>query len=99
MPGPRKCIVKLRDRDGVEHAVQVTAESWYEAAILGLRQFRRSAWRRESSLKGAKLRIEVWEPPTFYDTCVDKIENWLAQPGTSPRDMTLRKKLSRLLNE
>ena len=38
MPDARKCVVRLRDQEGVEHAVQVTAGSLYEAAFLGLRQ-------------------------------------------------------------
>ena len=47
MVEPRKCVVRLRDLEGVEHAVQVSAGSLYEAACVGLHQFRRGGWSRE----------------------------------------------------
>lgn len=35
----RMCVVSFRDREGVEHVAEVTAESLFEAAALGLNQF------------------------------------------------------------
>jgi hypothetical protein len=66
MGQPRKCIVSFRDRDGVEHVAEVTAESLYEAAARALQQFQRCEWSREVSLDTATLRVEVCES-TFYN--------------------------------
>jgi hypothetical protein len=86
----RKCIVKLRDGEGVEHAVQVNARSVYEAAYLGLQQFRRSAWSREVALEAATLHVEVWEAPAVYKIGVGLLEKWLERRGGSPREVALR---------
>jgi hypothetical protein len=32
---PRSCRVTLRDTEGIEHTAEVTAESLYEAVVLG----------------------------------------------------------------
>ena len=39
MPNQRKCIVTLRDHEGVEHAAELVAESLYEAAALAIHSF------------------------------------------------------------
>jgi hypothetical protein len=70
---PRKCVVSFRDGEGVEHVVEVTAESLYEAGALALQQFRRSDWSREASLDAGTLRVEVCES-TFYNVKVAELE-------------------------
>jgi hypothetical protein len=62
MSEERPCVVKVFD-DGIEHAIEVTAASVYEAAVLALRHFRRRPWSGNAAYEGF-LRIEVWEPPT-----------------------------------
>ena len=55
----QKCIIKFRDGDGVEHAVEVAAASVYEAAALGLQRFRRCDWSREPSFEAGTPEVEV----------------------------------------
>ena len=93
---PKKCIVTFRDSEGVDHAVSLTAESLYEAAVVALRQFRRADWSREDALDLGSLRIEVWEQPTLYRVEVSKLEAWLKRQGGSPREVVLRDKLREL---
>ncbi len=76
MPEARKCVVKMRDPEGIEHAVQVQAGSLYEAASLGLKQFRRSAWSREATFEGGMLQVEVWEARA------DRVPHQCGEPGT-----------------
>lgn len=90
MAEARKCVVKLRDDEGVEHAVQVLAASLYEAALVALQQFRRSDWSREVALDAALLQVEVWQAPTMYKIKVEDLEKWLERKGGSPRDVALR---------
>jgi hypothetical protein len=61
----RECVVSFRDREGVEHVAEVTAESLFEAAALALNQFRGAEWSREPSRDPGTLRVEVCES-TFY---------------------------------
>jgi hypothetical protein len=99
VPEARKCVVKLRDAEGVEHAAQVSAESLYEAACLALRQFRRSAWSRETAVDAGTLQVEVWESPTVYKISVARLEKWLSRAGGSPREVVLRQKIRGILKQ
>jgi hypothetical protein len=99
MAEPRKCVVKLRDLEGVEHAVQVSAGSLYEAACVALHQFRRGAWSREAALETMTLQVEVWQAPTVYKISVDSLEKWLARAGGSPREVALRHKIRGRMKE
>src|SRR5438309_10154497 len=89
---PRRCLVSLRDGEGVEHVAEVTAESLYEAGALALQQFRRAEWSREVSLDAGTLRVEVYES-TFYNLKVSDLEQWLRRTGGSPRDVATRQKV------
>jgi hypothetical protein len=95
----RKCVVKLRDAEGVEHAAQVIAESLYEAACMALRQFRRSAWSRETAVDAGTIQVEVWEAPTVYKISVGSLEKWLSRSGGSPREVALRHKIRGRMKE
>jgi hypothetical protein len=81
----RKCIVSFRDDDGVQHEVEIAAESLYEAGALALQQFRSSEWSRTASLDAGTLRVEVCES-TFYNVKVTELEAWLKRSGGAPRD-------------
>ena len=99
MPESCRCVVKLRDLEGVEHAVQVTAGSLYEAACVALHQFRRREWSRAALLEATTLQVEVWQAPMVYKVSVDRVEKWLARGGGSPREVALRHKIRSRMNE
>jgi hypothetical protein len=92
MGQPRKCLVTFRDRNGVEHVAEVTAETLYEAGAVALQQFRRADWSREASLDAGTLRVEVCDS-TFYNVRVAELEAWLKRSGGAPRDVAMRQKL------
>jgi hypothetical protein len=92
MGQPRKCLVRFRDRAGVEHVAAVTAESLYEAGAVALQQFRRSDWSREESLDAGTLRVEVCDS-TFYNVRVSDLETWLRRSGGAPRDVATKNKV------
>jgi hypothetical protein len=54
---PRACWVTVTDSRGVRHAVEVIAESIYEAAVLALAAFRADDW-IESAGPGTQLDVE-----------------------------------------
>ena len=90
MGQPRRCLVSFRDRDGVEHVAEVTAESLYEAGALAVQQFRRADWSREASLDAGTLRVEVCES-SFYRVKVADLEAWLKRTGGAPREVFMRR--------
>ena len=95
----RRCVVRLRDSDGVEHLVQVNATSLYEAACVALHQFRRGDWSRNAALETLTLQVEVWQAPTIYKISVDSLEKWLSRGGGSPREVALRHKIRSRIKE
>ena len=99
VPDLRKCVVRFRDSDGIEHVIHVEAASLYEAGCVALRQFRRSDWSREALLKSATLQVEVWQAPAVYKIGVDLLDRWLARSSGSPREIALRQKIRARLGE
>ena len=85
-------MVSFRDAEGVEHVVEVMAESLFEAAASGLNQLRRADWSREASLDSGTLRVEVCES-TFYNVKVAELEAWLKRTGGAPRDIIARQRV------
>ena len=77
---------------------EVAAESLYEAAALGLRQFRRNDWSREASFETGLLKVEVCES-SFYGILVADLEAWLKKSGGSPREMTMRNNIHSKLED
>jgi hypothetical protein len=57
----RTCTVSFMGPSGVRHSVEVTAESVYEAAALGVSALRNSGW-ADAIAPGTELEIQVREP-------------------------------------
>ncbi len=55
----RTCRVTCQDLEGVEHSVEVVAESLYEAVARGLRAFQASAWVGEIGQGLTTVTVEV----------------------------------------
>jgi hypothetical protein len=60
--GLRTCIVSYCDLKGVEYAVEVTADSLYEAVAQGLRVFRANDWIDEVGRGQTTISVVVRQP-------------------------------------
>jgi hypothetical protein len=81
---------------GIRHSVDVTAESVYEAAALGVSALRESGWADAVAL-GTELEVQIREPPTCHRITVQQIHRWCDGVAVSP-DETLKKgRLKQLL--
>ena len=58
----RRCRVTWCDLNGIEHTVEVTADSLYEAVARGLKIFRDAEWAGELGHGQTKIRIVVKQP-------------------------------------
>ena len=58
----RRCLVSSSDVNGVEHAVEVTADSVYEAVAQGPRIFRENAWVHEIGRGLTTVKVLVKQP-------------------------------------
>jgi hypothetical protein len=95
----RRCVITFRDGDGIEHSVEITAESLYEAAILALDRFRRCPWSREASFEAGTLKVEVWESPTIHRVSIADLDSWLKRAGGKPHEVALRNKLRQRISD
>ena len=86
-----RCRVSYLDSRNIEHAVDVTADSLFEAAAVAIRAFREGALAEELPVAGTELRIAVFPLPVEHRVRLQRVEQW-AQTGTvkSPVEMLRR---------
>jgi hypothetical protein len=92
----RTCRVSCREASGVEHTVEVTARSLYEAVARGLQVLRRNDW-VEVIHQNSTITIAVREPEVEHTVRVRDFENWLVSNGKSPAEQALKSDLRDLL--
>jgi len=98
----KTCRVSCHDRDGVEHSVQVIAESLYEAVARGLRAFRASPWAGEIGEGLTTVTVEVREPrpdkpEVAHHVHMKDFRQWLEARGTTPAQITARDRVREIL--
>jgi hypothetical protein len=92
----RSCDVSFKDHRGVRHAVEVQAESLYEAVVLAIKTFRGDPW-LERVAPGTTLDVEVREPGTKHSITLAQVERWLASTSSSPLESGKKNKLKVML--
>jgi hypothetical protein len=93
-----RCRVSYLDSRNVEHAVDVTADSLFEAVAVAIRAFREGALVDELPVAGTELRIAVFPLPVEHKVRLQRVEQW-AQTGTtkSPVEKLRRDRVRELL--
>jgi hypothetical protein len=89
----RSCHVSFLDSEGVRHAVEVQAESLYEAAVVALSRFRQHDW---SPGIGSHLEIEI-RSSVVHTITVGKIQSWLEGGARSPSEAATKQRLKQFL--
>ena len=73
---PRVCDVTVTDARGIQHRVEVTAESLYDAGVLAIAALRRAGWAEGPGSTGSRLEIEVREPPVKHVVTMAQLQRW-----------------------
>ena len=94
---PKSCRVSFTDDDGVEHGVEVMAESLYEAAALGLGLLKTTAWVSKEPAPLTRLRVEVREPPVQHSLTIQQLKRWADRTPLSPAERIKKERLKALL--
>ncbi len=95
----RVCIVSFRDWNGMEHAVEVSAETLYEAAALGLKAFRASEFAEDVAPgRTVRLTVAVKQEEARHEVGIQQLEDWLQGAGKSPREQALKARLKDCLS-
>jgi hypothetical protein len=95
----RTCKVTCRDIDGVEHTVEVSAESLYEAVARGLAALRDADWARNIGHGQTTVTVVVKQAEVQHAVRVRDFEAWLESNGRSPAEMALKSRLRELLSK
>jgi hypothetical protein len=94
------CRVSYRDLEGIEHSVEVTADSLYEAVALAVDRFRRDdAWAICPPGPGCQLQVRVIpDSPITHTVSLKKVETF-ALHGTAagPKDILRKERIRQLL--
>lgn len=90
----RICIVSFKDWKGMEHAVEVCAETLYEAAALGLKEFRSSEFAKQVAPGVAtRMTVTVKREEARHEVGIRQLEEWVEGAGKSPREQALKGRL------
>jgi hypothetical protein len=77
----RSCLVSCRDLAGTEHAVEVTAESLYEAVAQALGILRGDVWVEEIGEGLTELKVRVRQPAVEHRVKMKDFRRWLEGLG------------------
>ena len=78
------CVVSCRDLAGTEHAVEVTAESLYEAVAQALGILRGDIWVEEIGEGLTELKVRVKQPAVEHRVRMEDFRRWLESPCAGP---------------
>ncbi len=95
----RTCRVSLTDIRDVEHSVEVTAETLYEAIATALAALQQDNWVGEVGRGLTKVRVVVQQPPVTHEVRMKDFLSWLGRQGGSPAEVILREKLGKILGK
>lgn len=90
------CTVSFTDSTGIKHSTVVTADSLFEAVILGLKVLRSSEL-KEPPGRATVFEIEVRNPAVHHHVSLMHVTKWLNGPATSPRESMKKVHLRKLL--
>jgi hypothetical protein len=95
----RTCIVAVRDLRDVEHSIEVTAETLYEAIATALAALQQDNWVGEISQGLATVTVIVQQPPVKHEVKMKDFVSWLGRQGRSPAEVILKQKLEKILGK
>jgi hypothetical protein len=87
--------VSCFDLKGVERAIEVTADSLFEAIAQGLRAFRENDWVEDIGTGQTTISVVVRQPAVEHKVRVREFEQWLDSQGRTPAEMSLKKPIAR----
>lgn len=91
----RICCVSFCDRSGVRHRAEVTAETLYEAAVLGIHAISQE-WAEEPALM-TSIEVHVKQAAVTHEITVKQLRQWLDATCRSPRERIVKERLKTLL--
>src|SRR5947208_1435014 len=92
----KTCSVSFTGPSGVRHSVEVSADSLYEAAIVGFSLLKRDGW-VDPIAPGTRLEIQVRHPATTHCVSLAQLRRWVEGVAVSPDETLGKRRLKTLL--
>lgn len=93
----RTCKVSVTDMRDIEHTIDVTAETLYEAIAAALAALQQDSWVEEIAEGLNTVSVLVQQPPVKHEVKMKDFLSWLGRPGGSPAEVALRERVRKLL--
>jgi hypothetical protein len=93
----KSCRVTIRDLDGVDHCVTVTASTLYESVALGLAALRGKEWMAGIPEAMGAVKVSVVDVPVEHRVTMKDFRSWLERPPRSPQDVAQRARIREIL--
>jgi hypothetical protein len=95
----RTCTIAVKDIRDVEHSIEVTAETLYEAIATALAALQQDNWVEEIGQGFTTVSVLVQQPPVKHEVKIKDFLSWLNRQGRSPAEIILKQKLERILGK
>ena len=95
----RTCTVAVKDVQDVEHSIEVTAETLYEAIATALAVLQKDNWVAEIGQGFTTVSVLVQQPPVKHEVKMKDFLSWLNRQGRSPAEVILKQKLEKILGK
>jgi hypothetical protein len=83
----------------MEHSVEVTAESVYEAVARGLQTFRSHEWIADIGDGLTTVTVRVTEPAPEHHVRMKDFQRWLKVPGKTPAEVVAKERIRAILGQ
>jgi len=93
----RTCRVTIRDLEGIDHTVSVTASTLYEAVALGIAALQGQEWVAGIAQGLNVVKVSVASTPVEHAVQMGEFQKWLSRSGGSPRDVSQRARIREIL--
>lgn len=94
----RSCRVTIKDIEGIEHTVAVTASTLYEAIALGMVSLRGEEWIEELPTGAmTTVRVTAVSVPVEHSVKLRDFNQWVERHGGSPREVSARSRIRKIL--
>jgi uncharacterized protein (UPF0210 family) len=95
----RTCTVAVKDVQDVEHSIEVTAETLYEAIATALAVLQKDNWVAEIGQGFTTVSVLVQQPPVKHEVKMKDFLSWLNRQGRSPAEVILKQKLEKIFSQ
>ena len=84
---------------GIDHTVEVTAESLYEAVGKALMLLRQDRWVEDIGEGLTEVRVRVSQPTVEHKVLVKDFRRWMESRGKTPAECALNKNLAEMIRD